>query len=370
MSSLVKSNAFVGLEEFKKRMLDEAIRASETSVVLKKRKSEECLNRLSNETSKKQKTMNVSIGLNTNILRNLQSFAKAKQVKRTVSSERSFTDNNRIENLKFKLKMASDAAPPLVKSDAFVGLAQYQERLKKMLDEATSFSKKKGELKRKASADLGTYQRKKMLKTSNEAIGLVTAYNRRRNRSSLKTNYQMKNVTANNEKSQHSQPRDRHSTDTVICLPVVKSKSLIGMQQFRESLQTFYNDSVRASEKNNATKTNNCQKSTEALHDHKTPNDNSGLNLNENREDQMHHNIESSNGSGTLNDAKISNDTTGLEVNETEKITNYLHKKGRSETVQAKSDKLKRSMPRERLLRMDEAVQEWNSHIETCYTII
>lgn len=356
--SIMKSNAFVGLEQYQ-RMQDEAIRATEEASL----PDGICLG----QSSKRKKSLNVSIGLNTNILRHLQDFSnenkkvttKSKQFKHPVPSKGLLTDSFD-KKTKLNFKMAADAAnySPLVKSDAFVGLAQYHERLRSMDAEARILSETNDKLKRKATSELEMNQSAKIQKTSNGP-------NQRWNKISLKTNYKIQKVTPNNEKiMQHSanqpvftnnkvngSPKSnlKMSTETVIYLPVVRSNELAEMEQYRASLQTFYDDSICAT---------NREKSTDFIYrgmkktsmDANTTND-----------------TKSSNALKTSIDDKTSNDTNELEG----KIeTTPLSKISKIENILARSEKMRRSMPFDRLLRMDKAVQEWNSCFNTSYSLL
>lgn len=358
----MKSNAFVGLEQYQ-RMQDEAIRATEEAII----PENICLGQIS-KSSKRNKNLNVSIGLNTNILRHLQDSSSenlenkklataSKQIKRPVSSKGLLTDNFD-EKTKLNLKMATDAAnySPLVKSDAFVGLTQYHERLRSMNAEAKILSQPNDKLKRKATGELEMNQTTKIQKTSNGS-------NQRWNKISLKTNYKIQKVTPNNEKIMkpsvnhkpvftnnkvNDSPKSnfKMSPETVICLPVVRSNELAEMEQYRASLQTFYDDAIRAT---------NGEKSTDFIYEEmKKP----SMDANTTND------TKSSNPLKTSIDDKTSNDTNGLD-NKVETIP-----LSRIENILAKSEKMRRSMPFDRLLRMNKAVQEWNSCFNTSYTLL
>lgn len=344
---LVKSNAFIGMEQYQIRLretLDEAVRVmeEENSVAKNnfKRKCDESDE--SHPIAKKQKNSIDDSGLNK-MCKNRNMAVESEKIKCSVPQERllserlnektklkvvktnaSVTSNKRSINKNMaakseKIKCSApqerllserhskkpelkvDKSTVMIKMNTFVqGKKQY------MCNEAVLSSEQKSNLKRKATTERETDRESKLQKTSNETFKVESCGSQLRIKYSLKLNFTGKNMIANSKQTKNCEQKDKlHLKSKANLKPTIKSKAedvsfqplercnaFIGQEQYKRSMQSILNETTRVGVKHSATKTKREIKSEE------------------HPESIVGRKQKSSNGSKTLNGGKVTNDVT------------------------------------------------------------
>lgn len=244
------------------------------------------------------------------------------------------------------------SANRLVKSNAFVGMEQYLERLKTIVDEATKFNKKRN------STSSPTMIEKPLAK-SNAFIG-VEQY--------------LEQIKAINDEAMQASEKSNTTScaSKTIANRLVKSIAFIGVEQYLERIKTISDEDSSVDEKRNPTATKTGQKplaksnafigERQYLQQIKAVKDTSQKSSDvaiSNSKEKLHAKSEES-----LDDRIVPEQSNASELSLSQK------RKKQTESVLAKSQQKKRSMPRERLLEMEEAVKQWNKHFGTRYSVL
>lgn len=308
-----------------------------------------------NERTKQQKTSNVSsVFENQRVEHSLKINCNGRTVPETTEIKKHKDNTNLIGKTATSAKVTNLPQKLLVKSDAFIGVEQYRERIQTINDEAVQVSEK-----RKPTSSATKKSENRLVK-SNAFIGeqqyleqikaIIVDYNTKRN-ATLRAKSQKPLARSNafigveqyqqrikviNDGAVHARPKSNSifNAKKARSKPIVRSNAFIGAEQYQQRIKIINDGASRVSKEIKPTTT----RSSEA-----TPHRNSK--------------------------ASPSRDS-GEPLNNASKLTLSQKRKKQTESVLAKSQQKKLTMCPRRLFEMEDAVKQWNNYFGTCYSVL